>query len=176
MSIKNQAIDVMLARKSVRKFLETPVEKEKVDLILKSAMSAPSAVNLQPWLFNVIDDRNLLDDLAQNLPYSKMLLSAPLAIIVCGDIDKAANDWELDFWVQDCSAAAENILIAAESLELGAVWTAVYPAQDRVKIVKDILNMPANFMPLTVIPIGYPAGHNLPSDKWSDDKIHYNKW
>lgn len=176
MSIQNQAIDVILNRKSVRKFIDKPIEKEKIESILKCAMSAPSAVNLQPWVFNVIDDRALLNELAQNLPYSKMLLSAPLAMIVCGDIDKALNDWELDFWVQDCSAAAQNVLLAAEALGLGAVWTAVYPAQDRVKIVKDILNMPNNLMPLSVIPIGYPADHSAPTNKWNEENIHYNKW
>lgn len=176
MSLNNDVINVILERKSVRKYLDKPVEKDKLELLLKSAMAAPSAVNHQPWVFVVVDDREILNEMAHNLPYAKMLLTAPLAIVICGDIDKALTDWEQDFWIQDCSAATENLLIAVEALGLGAVWTALYPADDRVKVVKDALNMPHNLMPLNVIPIGYPAGHDAPTDKWKPENIHYNKW
>lgn len=172
----NDVIDTIQKRKSVRKFSDKPIEKEKIELLLRSAMAAPSAVNNQPWAFIVIDQRNLLDKLGQELPYAKMLLFAQAAIVVCGDLTKALDDWEQEFWIQDCSAASENILIAAESLGLGAVWTAVFPAQVRVKIVRDILDLPENIMPLNVIPIGYPAGHDSPINKWHAENVHFNKW
>lgn len=172
----NSVIETILNRKSVRKFSDKPVEKEKLQLILQAAMAAPSAVNCQPWFFVVIDERELLDKLGQELPYGKMLLHSQAAVIVCGDLKKALEDWEKDFWVQDCSAASQNLLLAAESLGLGAVWTALYPAQNRVKIVRDILNLPENLMPLNVIPLGYPAGHDNPINKWHEENIHYNKW
>lgn len=176
MEYMNSFIDTILNRKSVRKFLDQPVEKEKIELLLRCAMAAPSAENNQPWLFVVVNDRSLLDKLGQELPYSKMLLFAQVAIIICGDLKKALNDWEQDFWIQDCSVASENLLLAAESLGLGAVWTAVFPSQGRVKIVRDILDLPENIMPLNVIPIGYPAHKDLPLNKWHEENIHYNKW
>lgn len=176
MSSANSVIETILNRKSIRKFSDKPIEKEKIELILKSAMAAPSAVNCQPWFFVVIDDRELLDELGRELPYAKMLVFAQAAVIVCGDLQKALDDWEQEFWVQDCSAASQNLLLAAESLGLGAVWTALYPAASRVKIVKDILNLPENLMPLNVIPLGYPAGHDKPINKWHEENIHYNKW
>lgn len=176
MQYMNEVIEIILNRKSVRKYSDKPVEKEKIELILRAAMAAPSAVNNQPWLFIVIDDRNLLDKLGQELPYSKMLLFSQVAVVVCGDLNKALDGWEKEFWLQDCSAASENILLAAESLGLGAVWTAVFPAESRIKIVKEILNLPENIMPLNVIPIGYPAGSDLPINKWHEENIHYNEW
>ncbi len=172
----NQAISNILNRKSVRKFLENKVEEDKIKQILEAAMAAPSAVNNQPWLFFVIDDRGLLDRLANELPYSKMLTTAPLAMVVCGDLELASEGWEQEFWIQDCSAATENILLAVEALGLGAVWTAVYPSEDRVEIVRNILNIPKNLMPLNVIPIGYPAANLHSQKKWDDSKINYNAW
>ncbi len=171
----NEVIDNILNRKSVRKFLPDKIEQQKIEMILKAAMAAPSAVNNQPWCFIVVNDRDLLDTLGNNLPYAKMLLSAPLAIVVCGDLQQALNGWEEEFWIQDCSAATQNLLLAVESMGLGAVWTAVYPSENRIETVKNILNLPDNFMPLNVIPMGYPAGKNLPQNKWDETKVHYNK-
>lgn len=172
----NETIETIFKRKSVRKFSDKPVEKEKIELILKSAMAAPSAVNNQPWMFVVIDDKDLLDKLGHELPYAKMLLTAQSAVVICGDMNKASDDWEQEFWVQDCSAATQNMLLAVESLGLGSVWTAVYPSKDRVEIVRNILNLPEHLMPLNVLPIGYPAGHDVSTSKWHEENIHYNKW
>lgn len=173
---QNKAIENILARKSVRAFTPKPVEKEKVDLLLKAGMAAPTAVNKQPWAFVVIDDRNVLDQLAAELPYAKMTAQAPLAIVVCGDLSKALNGETDRYWMLDCSAASENLLLAAESMGLGAVWTAVYPESDRMAKVRTVLSLPDYIVPLNLIPVGYPQHQEEAKDKFNTEKIHYNKW
>lgn len=173
---KNMAIENILARKSVRAFTPKPVEKEKVDLLLKAAMAAPTAVNKQPWAFVVVDDRNVLDQLAAELPYAKMTAQAPLAIVVCGDLSKALNGETDRYWMLDCSAASENLLLAAESMRLGAVWTAVYPESDRMAKVRAVLSLPDYIVPLNLIPVGYPQHQEEAKDKFNTENIHYNKW
>ncbi|WP_303633338.1 nitroreductase family protein, partial [uncultured Muribaculum sp.] len=108
--------------------------------------------------------------------YAKMLKHAPLAIIPCGDLDKALEGDGQAFWIQDVSAATENMLIAANALGVGAVWTAVYPDESRIDAVRKVLGMPASIMPLAVVPMGYPAGEHHPKDKWKPENIHYNGW
>ena len=127
----NPTLETNMSRKSVRQFQERPVEAEKVELLLRSAIAAPSGKDLRPWSFVVIDQRERLDSLAEALPTAKMLRQAPMAIVVCGEETRSF------YWYLDCSAAAQNILLAAESLGLGAVWTATYPYPDRKRIVAD---------------------------------------
>ncbi len=172
----NETIETILDRRSVRKFLGKPIEKEKIDLILRAGMAAPSARNRQPWKFFAVDNRDLLNSLADELPYAKMLYQAPLAIIVCGDIRDKEDMTAQTFWMQDCSAAVENILLAIQSLKLGAVWTACYPKEDRVEIPKRILNMPDGIIPLCVIPVGYPDGESVPVEKFKQENIIWNKF
>lgn len=169
-------LENILTRTSIRSFRAQPVEDDKVELMLKAAMAAPSAGNKQPWEFVVINDRATLDALGEKLPRAKMLATAPLAIILCGDTTNVFPGEGKDYWVQDVSAATENLLLAAHALGLGAVWTGVYPISERVNEVKQFLNMPAKFVPLCVVPIGYPAENPSPKDKWSPAKIHYGKW
>lgn len=164
------AIENIMSRKSVRKYLPKPVEEEKVQILLKAGMAAPSGKDVRPWEFVVVTERSLLDTLAEALPYAKMLRQAPLAIVVCGDTAKSS------YWYLDCSAAAENILLAAEALKLGAVWTAAYPYDDRMAVVKKETGLPENILPLCVIPVGYPAIPHSPKDKYDETKIHKNKW
>lgn len=166
----NPALETILARKSVRQFQQRPVEAEKVDWLLRSAMAAPSGKDLRPWSFVVIDQRERLDSLAEALPTAKMLRQAPMAIVVCGDETRSF------YWYLDCSAAAQNLLLAAESLGLGAVWTATYPYPDRMRVVADQLALPDRIKSLCVIPVGYPAGETSPKDKWDMNCIHQNKW
>lgn len=134
-------------------------------------MAAPTAVNRQPWAFYVVTKREALDSLGEQLPYAKMLFQAQAAIVVCGDMEKAGNLKDEGYWVHDCAAATENILLAAESLGLGAVWTASFPYDDRTKVVIDQLNLPKKHIPLNVIPIGYPTGEDMPKNKWKPENI-----
>lgn len=174
--MSNNTLDVIHSRKSVRHFTGEQVTKEQLETIVKAGMAAPSARNLQPWAFIVITERERLDKLADLLPYAKMLKTASAAVIVCGDLSKAATDVDQAYWVQDCSAASQNILLAVESLGLGAVWTAVYPYEDRMKTVIEELNLPEHIVPLNVIPIGYPTGEDKPKNKWKPENLHWNKW
>jgi len=163
-------------RTSVRSYEGREIEKEKVEQLLRAAMSAPTAMNKQPWAFIVVNDRAVLNSLADSLPHAKMAAEAPVAIVVCGDLSKVLEGEASTYWIQDASAATENLLLAAHGLGLGAVWTGVYPNQRRVDAVKAILKLPENIIPLNVIPIGYPKGPQAPKDKWNTDNIHYNKW
>lgn len=172
----NVVIKTILNRKSVRQFSSKPVEKTKIEAILHAGMAAPSARNRQPWKFIVVDEKDLLKALGEELPYAKMLLDSPLGIVVCGDIRNKEDETANTFWVQDCSAAVENILLAAESLGLGAVWTACYPRQDRIEIPARILNLPDGIVPLCVIPMGYPKTETSPIEKWNEENVIYNKW
>ena len=161
----------ILQRKSVRSYRsDMPVEKEKGENLLRAGMAAPSGKDKRPWEFIVVDERELLDSLAAHLPYAKMLTQARNAIIVCGDSVKSS------YWYLDCSAAAQNILLAAESLGLGAVWTAAYPYEDRMQVVRKYTGLPENILPLCVIPFGYPATKENPKQKFDEKKIHYNQY
>lgn len=168
------AIENIMTRTSIRQFKEQPVEQEKVDIMLKAAMAAPTAVNLQPWHFIVITDKKAIGLLSGNQP-----TNAPLLIAVCGNTDKTTmeNGNKLpDFWVQDVSAATENLLLAAHALGLGAVWTGVYPVMERTAEVANVLNCPPNIIPLAVVRIGYPDEAPEPKDKFKEENISYNKF
>lgn len=168
---ENETLEVIHNRKSVRHFTDQPVSKEQIETLLRAGMAAPTAVNRQPWVFYVVTQRDVLDTLSQQLPYAKMLTQAQAAIVVCGDMEKAGNLKDKGYWVQDCCAATENILLAAESIGLGAVWTASYPYDDRTQVVIKALNLPKDHVPLNVIPIGYPTGEDVPKNKWKPENI-----
>lgn len=163
-------------RTSIRDFQETPVEEAKVEKILRAGMAAPSAINKQPWSFTVVNDKALLQQIADSAQNAKMAAKAPMAIVVCGDMEKAIEGDARDFWIQDCSAATENILLAAHALGLGAVWTGFYPNLERAKMLAGILNIPSTQIVLCVIPMGYPAESPAPKDKWNTENVHYNVW
>ena len=169
------AIENIMTRTSIRKYKDQPVEQEKIDIMLKAAMAAPTAANLQPWHFIVIDYKNTLKLLSGQQPNN-----APLMIAVCGDTNKTTmpdGKGKLpDFWVQDVSAATENLLLAAHAQGLGAVWTGVYPVMERVAEVANVLNCPNNIIPLAVVRIGYPDESPEPKDKFKQENISYNKF
>lgn len=169
------AMSVIHSRKSVRSFTGEPVGREMLDRILRAGMAAPTAVNRQPWAFIAVTDRKILDSLAAGLPYAKMLDKAGAAIIVCALPDKAYEK-KAEFAIIDSSCASQNILLAAEALGLGAVWTAAYPEKERMDFVRKTLNIPQNVIPLNVIPIGHPTGVDKPKDKYNPDNIHWEKW
>ena len=169
------ALTVIHNRKSVRSFTGQGVTKEQLDKILRAGMAAPTAVNKQPWSFIAVTDRKTLNALKDGLPYAKMLDKAGAAIIVCA-IPEKAYEKSTEFAIIDSTCASENILLAAEALGLGAVWTAAYPAKDRMDLVRKTLNIPEEIIPLNVIPIGHPAGDDKPKDKYKPENIHWEKW
>lgn len=168
-----EALNAILSRRSIRKYTAEPVPKEVIQELLEAAMSAPSASNQQPWHFLVIDDRKTLDQIPKYHPYSSMLHEATVAILVCGDLRLATLK---EFWVQDCSAATENILIAAQAKGLGAVWLGIYPEEERVKGIQDLLGLPERVIPLSLVPLGYPAEEKPRANRYNASRIHHNRW
>jgi nitroreductase len=160
-------------RRSIRKYSKLPISDDFIEKLLRAAMAAPSAGNQQPWEFIIIKDKNILTDITKVHPYSQMLKEASVAIVVCADLDKEKHGGS---WVIDCSAATENILIEAQYLGLGAVWLGVYPREDRIKGVKELINLPVNIVPLSIVSLGYPAEKKGPSDRYDKLRIHINKW
>lgn len=168
------AYQTILSRTSVRAYTDQKVEKTKIEKLLRAAMAAPTAVNKQPWHFVVIEDKHVLEQIAEEIPTAKMAARAPLAITICGDMEKALDGEGRDFWVQDASAATENLLLAAHAMGLGAVWTSVYPIKDKVEATRALLKLPETIVPLGTIVIGYPKEKPLPKDKWKPENVSYN--
>ena len=172
----NGMLETIMTRTSIRQYTDQPVEKEKIEAMLRAGMAAPTAVNAQPWHFVVVSDKAKLSELAAANPRAGMLKSAPLAIVVCGDMTKAMEGKGRQFWIQDCSAATENILLAAHAQGLGAVWTALYPMEERIQPVSEALKLPDTLSPLCTVVIGYPAEQPEPKDKWKPENISYNEY
>lgn len=164
----------ILTRTSDRMFDPSKeVGPDDIQTILQAAMAAPTAVNRQPWQFVVVTNRDLLKQIAAALPYCHMANEASLAIVVCGVKSRFLEGVDDQLWIQDLSAATENILLAAHALGLGSVWTAVYPHQDRITNLYSILQIPGDFIPFNVIPIGYVKTAHTPIDKWNPAAITY---
>lgn len=166
----------IMTRTSIRAYQETPVEDAVIEKILRAGMAAPTARDTRPWNFIVVKDKDLLSQIAEANPNAGMCAKAPLAIVVCGDMSKTLDGPAREYWVDDCSAATENILLAAHALGLGAVWTGFYPNMDRVNAINPILNIPEGQVVLCVIPMGYPDENREPKDKWNPENIHYDRW
>lgn len=160
--------EVLFNRRSKRSFLDKEVEDEKIKKLLKAAMAAPSAHNKQPWQFVVIKDNEIMNQIMEFHKYSKMLKEAPVAIAVCGD----KNAYK-DFWVQDCSAATQNLLLMAENLGLGAVWLGVYPVEEYYPKLANLLDLPDNIIPLNVIAVGYSDTESKRRDRYDENKVTY---
>jgi nitroreductase len=169
--MSQELIQTIFSRRSIRSYTAQPVGEEQVTTLLKAAMAAPSASNLRPWHFVVITKRETLNSLAEVHPFGKMLFQAPLGIAVCGDSAISAQ-----YWVQDCSAATENLLLAATALGLGSVWLGVYPLEDRVNVVRAILGIPEPVIPLNLISIGYPAELKEPRTQYDPTLAHTECW
>lgn len=163
----------IMTRVSVRAYQDKIVEDEKVEKLLRAAMAAPTAGNKQPWRFVVIKDKNTLTAISKNFNTMRMVENAPLAIVVCGDMNDTFPEEGIGYWVQDASAATENLLLAAHGMGLGAVWCGVTPLTERVERLKEMLKMPQNIIPLNVIAVGYPAENPAPKDKWKPEYISY---
>lgn len=172
----NETLKTIMNRKSVRQYKPEAISNDTLEWLVRAGMAAPTAVDKRPWDFIIVTDKALLKKLAEALPYAKMAEHAAAAILVVGDINRQWGGPSATYWVMDCSAATENILLAAESLGLGAVWTAVYPEADRIAAVRAIFPLPDHAIPLNLIPIGVPAGEVPPKDKYQAERIHWNEW
>ena len=181
------ALEVIMSRTSIRSFTGEAVSKAQLETILKAGMAAPTAMNGQPWRFVVVTDKDKMASVFGAGPRSEMFTTAGAVIVVCGQTtsmgrpfgaqpDAPEQEMPNMFWYEDCSAAAENILLAVKALGLGAVWTAGYPAEDRIAPIAAALGLPANVKPLCIIPVGVPAEDPAPKDKWKPEYIHWEQW
>ena len=165
------------SRKSVRSYTAEPVRRSQLDTLVRAAMAAPTGRDMRPWQFVIVDDKALMDSLAAQLPYAKMLAEAQAAIVVCGDLSVTDDKGNPSTnWAFDCSAATENLLLAAEGMGLGAVWTGVHPYPERVEAVRIALGLPDQIEPFCLVPIGWPKGDPQPKDKYNPERVHYNGW
>lgn len=169
-------INTIMSRTSVRAYTDQDVSPEQVERLLQAAMSAPTAGNKQPWRFIVIRDKAILQQISANLHTMTMAENAPLAIVVCGDTHDTFQGDGFDYWVEDTSAATENLLLAAHAMGLGAVWCGVYPQMKRVEFLRGLLQLPDYLIPLNVIPVGYPAIEQHVKDKWKPKHVRQNTW
>lgn len=161
-------INNIMTRTSIRSFTDEPLTDSQIETLLRAGMAAPSAVNKQPWKFVVVKNKQLLRQIADSLPNTR-LTTAACAIVVCGDMTKTLDGVGRDFWIHDCSAATENILLAAHALELGAVWAGIFPNPDRVDKLRVLVDIPETQIPLCVIAVGHPAEYPSPKDKWTPE-------
>lgn len=173
---REAAYDNIMSRTSIRMYTSEPVSRGAVDSLLRAGMAAPTAANKQPWTFLVIDHRDMLDSISTMAPGWVPVGRAPMAIVVCGDTDKALEGEAAAYWVQDCAAVSENILLAANAMGLGAVWCGVYPVESNVGKLSEYLRMMPNIIPLNIIAIGHPAEHPAPKDKFDTTAVSYNWW
>lgn len=167
------ALQAILTRRSIRKYRKDPVPQDLVRGVIEAAMFAPSAGNEQPWHFIVIDDRRLLDEIPSFHPHSLMLREANVAVLICGDLDLERH---AGYWTQDCAAATQNLLLAAHAKGLGGVWLGVYPREERVRGLRDLLQIPEKVVPFSLIPLGYPAEEKPRPHRFNPARIHRNRW
>jgi nitroreductase len=165
------SIDVIFARRSIREYTGEPASKDAMRNLLEAGMAAPSSMNRRPWHLIVVEDRATLERLAEVHPHGKMLARAAAAIAVCGDTKTSP-----DMWVQDCSAATENILIGAAALGLGAVWLGCHPREDRVSAIKAVLGVPEHVGILSLISIGHPGETKEPRTQYDEERVHHERW
>ena len=165
--------DVLLTRRSIRSFTKEPVPDEMVETILRAAMAAPSAGNQQPWHFIVIKDQKSLAKIPSFHPYAKMVTQAPVSILLCGD--PTGVKWPT-FWPQDCSAAAQNMLLAARDLGLGSVWAGIYPEASRMIGFRSLYNIPGQVNPFALIVLGWPAQEFTEMDRFKAERVRYEQW
>lgn len=165
--------EAILSRRSIRQYTDKSVDEETQKKLLQAAMQAPSARNTQSWQFVVINNRQTLRDISNFHPYGDMLKHAPLAIAVCGDFQLEEN---VDYLALNCAAVTENILLAAHSFGLGAVWLAIYPRKKRIKDLRELLNLPDDIIPITLVALGHKIDSKGVDNRYNPEKIHYNKW
>ena len=167
-------IECMYKRRSIRKFQEKAIDEELLLTLIKAATAAPTACNSQPWEFIIITDENIINQINEKTYFGKY--NAPSMIVVCGNMKLAMAGPVKDFWVQDCSAAIENILLAATSMELGSIWVGLYPVESSYRPLYKILNLPQEVIPLGIVYVGYPAEEKEPRTQYDEKHVYWQKY
>lgn len=175
--MKQEAVlEAIQTRASIRKFTGEKISTEQINTLLRCAMSAPSAMNKQPWAFVVVTDDALLRKMGEAFPFCRCDNGAACAFVMCGDLHKALPGEGQGFWINDVSAATENLLLAAHAMGLGAVWTGVYPSSERTLEVQAMLGLPEHIIPMCIVPVGVPDEKTAVKQKFKEENIHYNRW
>jgi len=171
----NPKLAPIFARRSVRKYRDETIPDAAINDLLEAAMAAPSAVARDPWHFIVVTQRETLDRIAEILPHGKMLRHAPACIVVCGDLTRAHDGLE-SYMLQDCSAAVENLLLAASTLGLGGCWLGVHPRPDRIDGIRSLFDLPREIVPVASLSLGWPAEHPEPRTRYDGNAVHRETW
>ena len=171
----NPDLALLFARRSVRRYKKQPVPAAVIQDVLEAAMAAPSANAKDPWEIIVVQDPDLLAEIAAGLPYGKMLKDAPLGFVICGDLQRV-NGQHLSYLLQDCSACIENLLLALSMLGLGGVWLGIHPREDRIAHVRGLFRLPENVIPIGAVAAGYPAEHPAPRTRFAASRVHRDQW
>jgi nitroreductase len=166
-------IEAIHTRRSIRNYLDKPIPEELVNKLLAAAMAAPSARNQQPWEFIVITEKSILEKIPAVNPFAQMAGAAPLAILVCGNLKIETSP---GYWVIDCAAATQNLLLCAHALGLGAVWTGTYPREERMDGYTELFDLPEHILPHSLVVIGYPAQQPPSVDRFKAERVHHNAW
>jgi len=184
--VDNETIRTIMQRKSVRAFTDEPIPAAYMEAMLKAAMAAPTGSNIQPWHFVVLTDKSKYEQVFENNFNMRIFNSAAAVVVFCADTtvtrpprdnpDGAPVTRPNGTWRDDLGACTENFLLAAESLGLGAVWTAAYPYNERFASIKRELGLPDQVLPYCAVAVGWPANDEQPKDKWKPDRIHYERW
>lgn len=164
-------LEAILTRRSIRKYNDKPIAKETIEKLLKAAMHAPSARDSQPWHFLVVNDKELLQKIAEVHPHGPMCKQAQAAIIPCGEPEA-----DPEYWSINLAAASQNILLAARALDLGSVWLGVHPKEERIADISKLFSIPENITPFCVIPLGYTDVEPKEIDRYQEERVHYNTW
>lgn len=169
-------VEAILSRRSIRRYQAESLADDTLETLLRAGMAAPSARNLQPWEFIVVTRRQTLGRMAAVIPYGKMLPQAAVAILICGNTRRSMDESQPLYWVLDCAAAAENILLAAHGLGLGGVWLGVFPRRERMHGMTEVFRLPAHIIPHSVMCLGWPAEEGVIKDKYDPGKVHREAW
>jgi nitroreductase len=170
----NPILETIFRRRSIRRFTDQPLDEQTITLLLQAGMAAPSAVNSQPWEFIVLSDPQVLEKVRARLPFAQH--NAPVGIVVLGSPERAHNTAGRMFWEQDCSAAMENMLLAAVGLDLGAVWVGIHPVAPFVRAVREVLSIPEAVTPLGMLHVGYPAEEKPARTQYAADRVYWQKY
>jgi len=168
-------VQAILARQSIRKYTDQPITDEQIHTLLAAGMSAPSAHNEAPWYFLVLNERMLLNEIPKVHPHAQMLKWAQTAILVCADLN-LEKDKGSGYWIQDCAAATENILIAAHAMGLGACWVGIHPRPERKEALQKVCHLPENVVAFSMVALGVPDEVKVPSDRFNPERVCYNRW
>ena len=169
------AIEAIMSRRSIRRFTDESIPAETIEALLRAAMAAPSAFNEQPWHFVVVRDAEARRRLSTISPYAGPMAGASVGVVVCGDTAALKNPGTI-YWVYDCVAALENLLIAADAVGLGAVWLGIQPWTERVEAVRDVTSLPEGVEPLGMVALGFPAESKEPADRFDEARVHDETW